>query len=595
MDETHNDNGVVQPKNNNLIKNIKDTINSFSITEKIIFLVIFIIFILSTFGILNLLNKSQTTAIPVHGGTYTEGVIGYARFINPVLSYTDADKDLTSLVYSGLLKVSTNGELVNDLAESYTISDGGLVYDFKLKDNLTFHDGKPLTTDDIEFTIQKITDPTIKSPKALNWNGVQIQKISKTEIRFILKKSYTPFIENMSIGILPKHIWANVQNEAFDVSAFNREPIGSGPYKIKSSTRDSTGLYESYKLESFNKYVSGEPYIKTLIINFYKNEKDAVSAFNYGYIDGLGGISPEIAKTAKIGISEGGKHAIKSTLPRIFAVFFNQNQSPVLLNKEVRNALNTAINRKTLIAEIFNGFATPAYGPIPYEKDKNAGDTEKDTEYNIEIAKRILSSAGWKMGEDGIMIKSTKSGKNTATQRLSFTLTTSNIPELKNTAEALKAKWKEIGAEVNIQLFDGVDLNQTVIRPRKYSALLFGNIINRDLDLYPFWHSSQRTDPGLNIALYANLKVDKLLDISRSSMDDNKRIEAYKEIEKEIQNDMPAIFLYSPDYIYLTSGKAKNIRIESPNQPSERFSNINEWYTEKEDIWNFLIKKQNNK
>lgn len=592
MDETHNDGGVVQTKKNNLIQTIKSTVTSFSITEKIIFLAILVIFILSALGILSVLNKSQTVSMPVHGGTYTEGVVGYARFINPVLSYTDADKDLGSLIYSGLLKVSPNGELTNDLAESYSISEDGLVYDFKLKDGLTFHDGKPLTTDDVEFTIQKITDSAIKSPRFLNWNGVQIQKINETEIKFILKKSYTPFIENMTIGILPKHIWESVQNEAFDISAFNREPIGSGPYKIKSATRDSTGLYESYNLESFIKYANGEPYIKNLIVNFYKNEKDAVEAFNYGYIDGLGGISPETAKTAKIGKNENGKHAIKSTLPRIFAVFFNQSQSPVLLNKEVRNALNTAINREDLIAEIFNGFATPAYGPIPYEKDSK---NKPPQENNEELAKRILSSGGWKPGEDGIMVKNSKSGKGSSTQRLSFTLTTSNIPELRSTAESLKARWQKIGAEVDIQLFDSTDLNQTIIRPRKYSALLFGNIINRDLDLYPFWHSSQRTDPGLNIAQYANIKVDKLIDISRSSMDDEKRVEAYRQIEKEIQEDVPAIFLYSPDYIYLTSGRAKNIKIENPNQPSERFSNINEWYTKTENIWKFLINKQDNK
>jgi peptide/nickel transport system substrate-binding protein len=580
---------------------IKKAIKAFNITEKIIFSVVLVVFILSGLTILGELNKTLTVTEPVHGGNYTEGIVGYARFINPLLSYTDADKDLTSLIYAGLLKASADGQLTPELAESYTVSEDGLTYDFKLKDNLTFHDGSPLTTNDIEFTIQKALDTEIKSPKALNWSGVKIQKDSPTEISFILKKPYAPFIANLTIGILPKHIWSNIQNEAFDISAFNREPIGAGAYKIKSSSRDSSGLYQSYTLESFSKYAKGEPFIKNFIVKFYKNEDEVISAYNKGSIDGLGGITPATAIKANVGnIANDKNHAIKTTLPRLFAIFFNQSQAPVLLNKEVRLALNTAIDKNTLIQDVFSGFATPANGPIPYnqqtESEKNNDIKNKqvintDTT-NIDVAKKILTDAGWKMDNEGLMIKETKKGKSISTQKLTFTLSTSNIPELKETAIEVQKVWAKIGAKVDIEIFDGADLNQKVIRPRKYSALLFGNIINRDLDLYPFWHSSQRNDPGLNIALYANIKVDKLLDTARSSTDNDTRLEAYKDIEAEINKDIPAIFLYSPDYIYLTSGRAKNIKIGNLNYSSERFANINEWYTDTENIWRFLIKTE---
>lgn len=592
----------VKQKNSSKRSNkIKNLLKSFSITEKIIFSVFLIIFIVSGLAILSSINKGFTTVEPVYGGTYTEGIVGYARFINPLLSYTDADKDLTTLIYAGLLKPSTSGQLTTELAKSYTTSDDGLTYDFILKDKLTFHDGAPLTTDDVEFTIQKALDAQINSPKALNWSGVQIEKVSPTEIKFILKKPYAPFIENLTTGILPKHIWSSVQDEAFDISAYNREPIGSGAYKIKSSSRDSSGLYQSYTLEAFSNYADGKPLIETFIVKFYKNEDDAINAYNKGIIDGLGGITPSTATKANIkNISSDTDHTVKSTLPRLFAVFFNQSQAPVLLNKEVRDALNTAVNRNTLINDVFNGFATPATGPIPYTQQS---DLEKTSEQNtatdpstvntdnIEKAKKILTDAGWKLNADGVMIKETKVGKSVSTQTLTFSLSTSDVPELKKTADELKDTWAKIGAKVDIEIFDPVDLNQKVIKPRKYSALLFGNIINRDLDLYPFWHSSQRNDPGLNIALYANLKVDKLLDTARSSTDDNVRLQAYTDIESEINKDIPAIFLYSPDYIYLTSGRAKNIKIDNLNHSSERFANVNEWYTDTENIWNFLIKK----
>ncbi|MEI6042698.1 MAG: ABC transporter substrate-binding protein [bacterium] len=598
-----------------LLNRIKITIKSFSIVEKTIFYALLVVFIISGLAILDVVNKSFTVSVPTYTGTYTEGIVGYARFINPLISYTDADKDMTSLIYAGLLKPSEGGQLVPELADSYTVSDDGLTYDFKLKSNLTFHDGSPLTTDDVEFTIQKVSDVQINSPKALNWNGVQIQKVSPTEIKFILKKPYAPFIENMAMGILPKHIWSVVSPEAFDISAFNREPVGAGAYKIKSSSRDSSGIYQSYTLESFSNYEGGKPLIKDFVVKFYKNEDDAVNAYNKGEIDGLGGITPAAAVKANIkSISSSNEHVVKSTLPRLFAVFFNQSQAPVLLNKEVRQALNTAINRDTLIKNVFNGFATPATGPIPYDQqtdldkakdvtetdDINGNTTDADNPKpieidNIEVAKKILTDAGWKMNDQGIMTKVTKTGKTSSTQTLTFSFSTSNIPELKKTAEELRDIWAKIGAKVDLEIFDPADLNSKVIRPRKYSALLFGNIINRDLDLYPFWHSSQRNDPGLNIALYANLKVDKLLDTARSSTDDGNRLEAYKSIEKEINNDVPAIFLYSPDYIYLTSGRAKGITIENLNHSSERFANVNKWYTDTENIWKFLIKTNTEK
>ncbi len=580
---------------------IKQAIKAFNITEKIIFSVILVVFILSGLAILSEFNKKFTATVPVYGGTYTEGVVGYARFINPLLSYTDADKDLTSLIYAGLLKASSNGQLEPELADSYTVSDDGLTYDFRLKSGLTFHDGSPLTTDDIEFTIQKAVDSQINSPKALNWSGVQIIKESSTEIKFILKKPYAPFVENLTIGILPKHIWSNIQNEAFDVSSFNREPVGSGAYKIKSSARDNSGLYQSYTLEAFSRYAKGKPLIKNFVVKFYKNEDDAINAYNKGVIDGLGGITPATAIKANIkNINEDKNHVVKSTLPRLFAVFFNQSQAPVLLNKEVRLALNTAINKDVLIQDVFNGFATPADGPVPYNQQTDSATSVSNSaniknsagtsDANIEQAKKILTDAGWKLNNEGIMIKETGRGKAISTQEITFTLSTSNVPELKKTAEKIKETWAKIGAKVNIEIFDGSDLNQKVIKPRKYSALLFGDIINRDLDLYPFWHSSQRNYPGLNTALYASLKVDKLLETARSSTDNDTRLEAYKNIEIEINKDIPAIFLYSPDYIYLTSGRAKSIKINSLNYPSERFANISEWYTDTENIWKFLIK-----
>jgi peptide/nickel transport system substrate-binding protein len=604
----------IEAKNINTKDSIQDTKNSntfaskiislykaFRPTEKLVFSIAFAVFAISIISIFSKVNDMYSVELPTYGGTYTEGIVGYARFINPLLGYTDADKDMIGLVYSGLLKPTPEGRLVADLAKSWEVSDDGLTYTFTLKDGLTFQDGKPLTTDDIEFTITKAQDPLIKSPRAENWTGVTLEKVSPTEIKFILKKPYAPFLENMTLGILPKHIWANIETEAFDINTYNREPIGSGPYKIKKAYRNDTGIYEHYELVPFDKYSLGKPYIKQLVVKFYKNEVAALAAYSDGDIEALGGIAPEEANKLK------NQYNIQSTpLPRVFGLFFNQSNAPVLINKEVREALNVSVNRLALIDAILQGWGAISKSAIPRGLSKsteisntttaNSSTVATSTTLNnlddeyIEAGKKILLAKGWKLNSSGIFEKQTKNGKNTETQTLRFSISTSNVPELKRSAEILKDTWTKLGADVKVEIFEPSDLTQKVIRPRKYDSLLFGNVVGRDLDLYPFWHSSQRNDPGLNIALYTNIKADKVLETIRNTSDETKKLEAYRIFENEIQNDIPAIFLYSPDYIYATSKDIHNLEISNITTPSERFMNVHKWYLETEKVWKVFAK-----
>lgn len=581
---------------------------AFRPTEKLIFTIVLIALIGSAFSLLETVNDKYSVELPSKGGSYTEGVVGYARFINPLLGYTDADKDMISLIYSGLLKPTPEGKLVADLAQSWTVSDDGLTYDFILKDGLTFHDGQPLTTDDIEFTIQKAQDPLVKSPRAENWAGVAIEKVSPTEIKFTLKKPYAPFLENMTLGILPKHIWTNIEDDAFDINTYNREPIGSGPYKIKKAYRNDTGIYEHYDLVPFEKYSLGAPYISRFTVKFYKGEDEALTAYSDGAVDSLGGISPDDANKLKAE----DYSLISTPLPRVFGLFFNQSNNPVLVNKEVRQALNASVNRLSIIDQILQGWGEMSKGAIPRSLSADdeiapehtastatdaRGDaagtstqTEAINDQYIAAGRKILMDKGWEPNADGIFEKTTGSGKSASVQTLAFTISTSNVPELKQSAEILKDIWTKLGANVKVEIFEPSDLTQKVIRPRKYDSLLFGNVVGRDLDLYPFWHSSQRNDPGLNIALYTNIKADKALETIRTTSDEEKKTDAYKAFETEIQNDVPAVFLYSPDYIYATSKDIHNLEISNITTPSERFMNVSKWYVETDKVWKIFAK-----
>ena len=241
----------------------KDEINSifaaFSKKERIVFVVLLITLLISTISILESLNKSLMVSVPLRGGSVSEGIIGTPRFINPVLANSPADQDLVSLIYSGLMRKNPDGTLTPDLAEKYDMSKDGLIYTFTLKDKIYFQDGKPVTADDVIFTVNKAKDSIIKSPHKVDWDGVVAAKINDKTIQFTLKQPYPSFLENATLGIMPQSLW---NDSPIELNNANTSPIGSGPYMIRSVVKESSGVINSYELAPFKKFILGEPYIQ---------------------------------------------------------------------------------------------------------------------------------------------------------------------------------------------------------------------------------------------------------------------------------------------------------------------------------------------
>ncbi|MDD5050663.1 MAG: peptide ABC transporter substrate-binding protein [Candidatus Pacebacteria bacterium] len=568
---------------------ISNAIKNFSLVEKVLLYFFVAIFLVSALTLLNEVSNAVSTEIPAYGGVLTEGVVGIPRFINPLLATGDTDRDLVSLVYSGLLKATPDGKLVPDLAESYSISADGLVYTFTLKKDATFQDGTAVTADDVVFTIQKAESPTLKSPKRANWDGVKVEKIDDNKITLTLKQAYAPFLENATLGILPKHIWKDTTDEAFPFNTDTVKPVGSGPYQIDTIEKNKTGIPTSYTLSAFKKYVGGEAYISQIIFRFYQNEDDLTAAYKSKQIEDINTISPE-----KVGSLKSFGGTIETNpLPRIFGVFFNQNQAPIFAAKEVRLALSMATNKDKIVHDVLLGFGRIIDGPIPPGALQNELDnaistsTRKTNGSDIDGANAVLENAGWKINPD-THIREKQNKKDT--QVLSFSLATSNTPELKKTAEILKSDWEKIGVHVDIKVYEPGDLSQEVIRPRKYDALLFGEIVGRDLDLFAFWHSSQRNDPGLNIALYTNVKADKILEQIRTLSDDSQKMDLYAQFEAELVKDTPAIFLYAPDFIYIIPQKVRGFSMGEVTTPSERFLTVSKWYIDTDKVWKIFVK-----
>ncbi len=518
-------------------------------------------------------NSSYLASTPVPGGTLVEGIVGIPRFVNPVLAVTRADLDMTALVYRGLMKINSNGELVPDIAESVTVSDDGKTYNIIIRRDVRFHDDTPLTARDVAFTIGLIQNPDLKSPLRANWAGVTLEEINEYELNIVLDEAYTPFIENFTVGIIPRHIWSELPIEQVPFSQRNTEPVGSGSFAIKKVVRNDAGLIDSYELERANDSVK----LEHMIVRFYQNETALTEDFNQGAIMSTANLPLEAL--AQIETND-AYTLIEQPLPRVFGVFFNQNKSLALRDAAVREALDIMVDRDSIVREALLGYGVPTTSPIP-PSTTTVNSTSTDGATRLERATEKLIKAGWQKNQNNAWEK--RIDGNTVV--LAITIRTANSTLFERTTTAVGAAWRELGVQVEIEQYEQSDLLQAVIRPRDFEALLFGIDMNRTVDLYPFWHSSQREDPGLNIAQYANIEVDSLLASARSNTNMSERQTASVSAMNIIMNERPAVFLYVPTLTYVVASDVTTAPMTDLSRPQERFMNIDTWHVAREDRW----------
>ena len=548
-------------------------------SDRLLLRSLFFLTIFSGIFFLYSMNQENSNPTPARGGVLTEGIVGIPRFINPALAITRADQDTVALVYSGLMKIDVEGTLVPDIAESITLSEDGKTYTIVVRKDRTFHDGTPLTARDVVYTYSLVQDGDLKSPLRGNWSDVTITEVNEYELTVNLAEAYSPFIENFTLGIMPRHIWSNLPIEQLPFSQYNTEPIGSGPFSIKEVRRDASGLISGYSLKPAPNN-QNNPNLSGIELRFFQNEDQLKTAF----------ANKELSATVYLPTAEiqnfitDDTRVLTEPLPRIFGVFFNQNRSASLRDKAAREALNVAIDRDALVDEILNGYGVPITKPTlssSSELESESTETEESIISPIETAKNILVDGGWEQNAAGFWEKEI----DDTVETLSFTLKTSNSELFDKTATRIAAIWRELGVEIQVEQYEQAGLVQSVIRSRDFQAVLFGLDTNRTEDLYPFWHSSQKDDPGLNIAQYTNIAVDRLLEKTRNSKDPAERAQLQNEVSNAINQETPAIFLFAPTIAYVIDKTIVTTPMSTLGKPSDRFMNVSNWYAKTEVVW----------
>lgn len=530
-----------------------------------------LLFILVVFGLYTI-ERQFLVEVPAHGGSLTEGVLGSPRFINPLLALSDTDRDLTILTYGGLMGYDASGTLIPLLAESYEIAEDGKTYTFILRTNAVFSDGTPVTAEDVVFTVEKAQDPGLKSPEYANWANIRTEMVDARTIRFILPKPYAPFLEEATLGILPARLWKTISNAEFPFSPLMEEPVAAGPFVVHRVLRDKNGVARQYELKAFDHYAIGRPYLSSYTFVFFKTETELKDALARGRIESAHSIESADARQVPYA--------------RVFGVFLNASQNPLFARIEVRKALSIAVDRNALIQEVLGGYGTALYGPIPPGIGARVPTPPPLTDPHAS-AKEVLERNGWEYDVDAHVWKQAKEKLE-----LTVTLKTSNVPELKAIAEAIRTDWETLGVPVSLEVFSPSDLTTEVIRPRNYSALLFGMVVGHDRDLFAFWDSSQRSDPGLNIALYANRAVDALLESLRIEQDETKMAENLLELNTLISADYPAIFTHAPDFLYQVPRDVQGISLTHIAAPSDRLRTAASWYRRSEWVWPAFVSSE---
>jgi peptide/nickel transport system substrate-binding protein len=506
-----------------------------------------------------------TVLVPDSGGVFREGVAGNPRYLNPLLcDASDIDLDLCRLLYRGLTTVDKQGRVVPDLAESWSIDENN-VYTFKLRSDQYWHDGQPITADDVIFTLSILQDPEVFSLPDLTslWRTVEIEKVDDFTVRFGLSQPYTPFLDYTTIGLLPRHIWQDVPAAELATKPLNATPIGSGALRVVSMAADRV------RLETSPFYRGPRPYLSALELRFYPDHASLFTAFINGEIDGISQVLPQDLPIAG---ARDDLNLFSVVQSEYLTILFNLTNPDVAFfqEKAVRHALYYGLNRERLIDEVAGGQGVIAHSivlPDNWAYDPSV----KQYGYDPEMAQRLLNEAGW-IDSDGDGVRE-KEGKP-----LRFLLYSNDDPARQALIEQIAADWKMIGVDAQPTPVTFAGLVADFLNPRRFDAALIGWEIPGDPDPYPLWHSTQAAGGGQNFSGWDNPEADALMEQGRALSDEAARRALYAQFQTIFAEEVPSLLLYHPVYTYGVSSRVHNVQIGALNQPSARFATFADWY-----------------
>jgi peptide/nickel transport system substrate-binding protein len=512
------------------------------------------------------LSQYYQTLRPAAGGVYTEGILGSFTNANPLYATGPVDSAVSRLIFDGLFKYDDKGRLVNDLAQSWSVDDKGATYTVKLRPNLLWQDDAPLTAADVVFTYKLAQNPDAKSPLLNSWQGIDVSAPDATTIVFKLPNALVSFPYSLTTGIVPRHLLVNTPAQQLRAIPFNTvNPVGSGPFawealEVHGETQETR--QEQIALSPNTSYFAGAPKLQQFKIRSFLNEKAMINSYKAGELTAMSGLDaiPDDINNAQA-------HEYSAPLTGAVGVFFRTSQD-ILGDAKVRQALVQSVNIRQVLASV--GYPViPVNEPFlrsqfPYDP------TLAQLPYNVDQANGLLDSAGWAKGKDGLRYKNGRP--------LSFQLFSQSTSEYAQVTKQLQTDWLKVGINVIVLLQPDSDLHGTVAK-HDYDALLYGISIGQDPDVFAYWGSTQASvlSNRFNFSEYRSATADKALEAGRTRTDLALRTIKYKPFLSTWRQDAPALMLYQPRYLYITSVPVSGLNMRLINNATDRYTNVANW------------------
>lgn len=491
--------------------------------------------------------------------SYIEGSIGDAQRLIPMLASDSASGTISNLVFNGLVKYDKDINIIGDLAEDWTFSKDCREILFNLKKNIKWHDGAEFTSQDIKFTYEKLIDNNVATPYRGDFERVKsFEILDMNKVKITYKEPFAPGLSSWTMGIIPQHI---LKDKDLNTTEFNRNPIGTGPYKFVSW---NTG--QKIVLKANSEYFEGKPNIDRYIYRIIPDSATMFLELKAMGIDSMGLTPTQYKRQTDNKFFE--KFYNRFKYPSFGYTYIGYNlKDPKFSNKKVRQALSYAIDKQSIIDGVLLGLGRKATGPFPPESWAY-NSYVKEYEYSIDKAIELLKQEGWfDSDNDGIIDKN----------GIPFSfriLTNQGNNERKKTAVIIQQNLSKIGIKTEISILEWQALLHQFIHKKKFEAIILGWGLGRDPDPYDIWHSSKTGEGEFNFISYYNKQVDELLVKGRTVCNKDKRRSIYHKIHELIAEDQPYTFLYYPEALPIINKRFKGI------EPSAIgiFYNFIKWY-----------------
>jgi peptide/nickel transport system substrate-binding protein len=517
-----------------------------------------------------------TAELPEVGGSYVEGVIGYAETIDPVLAplmseANPVDQDLSILVFDGLTMLDITGHISPALALEWDVSEDGLVYEFRLRQGVTWHDGAPFTAADVVFTVQAMQDPDFQGDPALQelWKGVTVTQVNDYTVRFELREPFPSFMYYTAIGILPVHLLGDVPAAQLPAHPFSTEsPVGTGMFRVESIQPDRIDLV------AYPGFWGRTPYLERLEFRFFGDWEGLLAAYERDEILGFRVQAPRVLSSLAT-MPELQLYSAQSATYGLIYLNLRLDEAPYFQDREVRQALLYALDRQALIDQVLEGQGLIADSPIPPASWAFDPSVPR-YRYDPERAIGLLDASGW-VDTNADRIRDNNESV------MSFDLITSDVPVMTSMAEEIAAQWRLIGVDVTVRPLPGESVTD-MVRQRSFAAALIEISPFADPDPYPLWHSTQAEGMGQNFSGFADEDADRLMEQARAAVDSERRIALYHEFQRIFAEEVPALLLYYPVTIYAVDAQVRGVQLTPLLHPSDRFRNLPDWFVETRQI-----------